>query len=178
LKNGLSYYFVSHLWCGAGCGDGLVGVDNGWYRSNETLLRELLLELRHYLWTFVYTHCKLKGCLQVDTYEFRRQGAYSQVSKDTLLPTKRYKFKEGGMILVLIQWKDPGYVGSHWENREPFIEKSVSCISCGVLLHENEDDIQVILSLNNEFYSQGIAFPKSIIKKMWKLKVNKLLKEG
>ena len=75
------------------------------------------------------------------------------------------------MILTLIEWNDPGYAGAHWENREPFSETSVHCVTCGILLHENEDDIQIVQSLNKEFYSQGVTFPRNIIKKMWKLQV-------
>lgn len=76
------------------------------------------------------------------------------------------------MKLVLIEWEDPGFAAGHWENREPFTETAVPCVSCGILLHEDNEKIQLVLNLNKEFYSQGTVFPKSIIKRMWRLKVN------
>jgi len=79
------------------------------------------------------------------------------------------------MILVLIQWKDPTFCGEHWEDREPYVEVPVNCVSCGILLHECEDSIQVVMNLNSKFYSQGISYPKSIIKRMWKVKASSII---
>ena len=75
------------------------------------------------------------------------------------------------MRIVMIQWDDPTYTGAHWENREPFIERAVNCITCGIVLHENKDTIHIIQSLNSDYYSQGIVIPKCSIKQMWRLKV-------
>ena len=75
------------------------------------------------------------------------------------------------MKLVLIEWDDPAYSGSHWENREPYIEKPVKCITCGIVLHEDRHNIHIVLNLNFDFYSQGIAVPKRLITRIRQLKV-------
>lgn len=74
------------------------------------------------------------------------------------------------MRIVMIQWDDPAFTGDHWENREPFIERAVNCITCGIVLHEDDKVIHIIQSLNSDYYSQGIVIPKCSIKQMWRLK--------
>ncbi len=73
------------------------------------------------------------------------------------------------MILVLIEWPDPAFSSAHWEDREPFTEKTVDCVTCGILLHEDKESVHVILNLNLDFYSQGIVIPRKLIKRMRKL---------
>ncbi len=75
------------------------------------------------------------------------------------------------MKLVLIEWQDPAYTGAHWENREPFIERPVNCITCGILLHEDKDTVHIVLSLNPEYYAQGMAMSKRWIKRMRTLRI-------
>jgi len=71
----------------------------------------------------------------------------------------------------MVQWLDPSYTGAHWEDREPFIEGVINCVTCGIVLHENKDAIHIVESLNSDYYSQGIVIPKCSIKQMWRLKI-------
>ena len=75
------------------------------------------------------------------------------------------------MKLAMVEWVDPCSVAVQWQDIEPFIEKPVDCISCGILLHEDEDNVHLGLNMNSSHYSQGMVIPKCCIKRLRYLKV-------
>ncbi len=76
------------------------------------------------------------------------------------------------MKLVLVEWKDPTCWATHgWEDREPWIEKPLSCISVGILLHEDKDNIHVVLNLTEGKQCEGEVLPRGCIKRIRPLKV-------
>ena len=77
------------------------------------------------------------------------------------------------MKVVIIEWVDACGYGLHWEDREPWSEKPASCITIGLLTHEDEKNVFVVLSLSGDKYSHGEAIPKSCIKRIRKLRVEK-----
>lgn len=79
------------------------------------------------------------------------------------------------MKLVLIQWEDSFFGVGEWQRFDELKSLPVAhCISCGLLLHETEDKVILIMNRGGTTGSQPIAIPRGCVKKMWKLRVNPL----
>ncbi len=76
------------------------------------------------------------------------------------------------MKLVLILWEDiASTYDPSWTARGEITDLGcVPCVTCGIALHEDEESIHVVLSNNVACFSQAIVIPKSVIKRMWRLK--------
>ena len=77
------------------------------------------------------------------------------------------------MKLVIVEWNDPCSTSEPmWQHREQIDDLDVMpCVTVGVLLKENVDDLRVTLSLNPCTFSQAITIPKSNIKRIRYLKI-------
>ena len=52
---------------------------------------------------------------------------------------------------------------------------STICVSIGILMGENKDEIKLVPNTNPNNISCPIVIPKVCIKKMWKLKTTRLI---
>lgn len=68
------------------------------------------------------------------------------------------------MKIVLIEWSDA--CGSHtWENRDDPVH-ILPCTSVGILLREDEKEIEIAQTLNPSHKNNCLAIPKSWIKRI------------
>lgn len=72
------------------------------------------------------------------------------------------------MKIVLVEWRDSAS-GSSWV-RKDYDEHSDPCTSVGILLRENETDIELAPNVTGDHKLHQIAIPKSSIKRMRQLK--------
>ena len=76
------------------------------------------------------------------------------------------------MKLILVQWVDPASDALGWMSRvDVELLSFTTCVSCGILIKETEEDITICLNLNPQNLSQVISIPKPCIKRMWALQV-------
>lgn len=74
------------------------------------------------------------------------------------------------MKLVLVEWED-ACGARHWEDRDDPIH-ILSSVSTGVLLREDEKEIEIAQTLTLSSKNHTLAIPKSCIKRMRKLHIN------
>lgn len=74
------------------------------------------------------------------------------------------------MKLILVEWDDACSCGS-WEARYDNELNITPCITCGILLREDEKEVEVALALNIRTKSNVLAIPKSCIKRMRRLHI-------
>ena len=77
------------------------------------------------------------------------------------------------MRLILVEWEDiSSTYDPAWTAKGEITDlECVPCVTCGIALHESDEDIHVILSSNVDCFSQAIVIPKSCIKRIRKLGV-------
>jgi len=73
------------------------------------------------------------------------------------------------MKLVLIEWKD-ACSSYHWEHRDDPTHILPS-VSGGILVRENEEEIEVALTITLCSKNNSVAIPKACIKRMRKLHI-------
>ena len=74
------------------------------------------------------------------------------------------------MRIVMVEWTDSHFARLGWtvrENEEPVVH----FVSMGVLLSENENEMELVPNLGYEFKSQGTTIPKGCIKRIRTLQV-------
>ena len=77
------------------------------------------------------------------------------------------------MKLVLVEWVDiASTYDPSWTAKSEITDLGcVPCVTCGILLHEDDINVHVTLSTNTQCFSQAIVIPKSCIKRIRYLKV-------
>ena len=74
------------------------------------------------------------------------------------------------MRLVLIEWND-ACSSYHWEHRDDFTHILPS-VSGGILLREDEKEVELTLTLTMDSKNNSVAIPKACIKRMRKLRIS------
>jgi len=73
-------------------------------------------------------------------------------------------------MIVLVEWTDSHFARFGWiprENPEPVTD----VVTIGILLNENEREIEIVPNLSREYKSQGVTIPKGCIKRIRVLKI-------
>ena len=75
------------------------------------------------------------------------------------------------MKLVLVEWVDSSFAQG-WMNKETISQHTVSsCVSSGILVAGNEEQITIVQSAGKDQYGDGITIPKCSIKRIRQLEI-------
>jgi len=69
------------------------------------------------------------------------------------------------MKLLLVEWSDSHFARFGWvhrDNPEPLADS----VTVGILLREDEKEIEIVPNLGRDFKSQGTTIPKGCIKRI------------
>ena len=81
------------------------------------------------------------------------------------------------MKMVLVRWIDARFIEGWYERHDIDSARSIKCVTVGILLNENENDIVVSCHRNEDHIAGAMAIPRGCIKSIKQLKVVKALDE-